>query len=142
MKLNTRLVVPLLFALSAAPLSPLAAQEMHLDQGTYEGVPYLSGGVGERERAYIVNNLASHYNVKMEFAASNGEYLSSVTVNVIDPTGRKVLVAEAQGPWLFAKLTPGKYRVEATADGRTFTNSLVVNDQRTARIVFTGWRPE
>jgi len=128
--------------LAALPLA-LRAQDdprmRYLDMGTYEGVPYLSGGIGLDERAYITNTLAADYNLKLELAASNGDYVSDVEVEIRDAGGRTVLRTTAKGPWLFARLSPGRYTVEAMAEGRGSTQSVAIGSAGTSRLVFRDW---
>jgi len=132
----------LIAALTALPLA-LHAQDdprmRYLDMGTYEGVPYLSGGIGLDEREYITRTLAADYNLKLELAASNGDYVADVDVQVRDSSGQTVLRATAQGPWLFARLSPGRYTVEATAEGRSFTKTVSIGTEGSSRLVFREW---
>lgn len=91
----------------------------------YQGVHYLTGGIGEEERAEILGQ-AREFNLKLVFAEKSGDYLSDVRVVVATPGGRKVLEATADGPWFFAKLPPGEYRVTVSANGQEQTHSAVV----------------
>jgi hypothetical protein len=143
--MNRNTLAPLLaaiLALSAAPLV-LRAQDdprmKFLDMGTRNGVPYLSGGIGLDEREYITQMLARDYNFKLELAAANGDYISNVDVRITDSSGRVVLQVGTGGPWLFARLSPGRYRVEATAQGRTFEKTVTIGGESTARLVFREW---
>ena len=97
----------------------------------YQGVRYLTGGVGEEERADILGQ-AREFNLKLVFAEKSSDYLSDVAVVVTAGGGRKVLEATTDGPMLFAKLPPGRYRVTATANGReqTQTASVPATGQR------------
>ncbi len=79
------------------------------------GIRYVSGGVGEGERAEL-NALSSEFNLRLLFAMQgSGDYLAEVRVNVLDSRGRVILSAQAQGPWFFAQLPPGMYTVEVGA---------------------------
>jgi hypothetical protein len=131
-----------IFALSAVA-STLQAREdprmRYLDMGTYEGVPYLSGGIGLDERRFITETLAADYNLKLELAAANGDYISNVEVLILGDAGDVVLRADVQGPWLLARLSPGRYRVEATAEGRTFSKAVKIAAEGSVRLVFREW---
>lgn len=81
-------------------------------------IRYVSGGVGESERAEL-NALSSQFNLHLLFATrGSGEYLSAVQVNILDARSGPVLSAESKGPWFYAQLPPGDYRVEVTPTGR------------------------
>ena len=87
--------------------------QIHNDQG----IRYVSGGVGEGERAEL-DALSNQFNLRVLFAMqSSGEYLSAVRVNILDARGETVLTAESKGPWFFAQLAPGDYTVEASVPG-------------------------
>jgi hypothetical protein len=82
------------------------------------GIRYVSGGVGEGERAEL-DALSNQFNLRLLFAMQgSGEYLSAVRVNIRDARGETVLTAESKGPWFFAQLAPGDYTVEASVPGQ------------------------
>jgi hypothetical protein len=82
------------------------------------GIRYVSGGVGEGERAEL-DALSNQFNLRLLFAMQgSGEYLSAVRVNIRDARGEMVLTAESKGPWFFAQLAPGDYTVEASVPGQ------------------------
>lgn len=54
------------------------------------------------------------YGVRVELANSRSEYLTGGTVTVRDASGRAVLSAQCDAPWLLLRLSPGRYSVEAT----------------------------
>jgi len=66
------------------------------------------------------------FNLKMVFASSNGEYLSDVRVQVVDPSNRVVLDTLTEGPWLLAKLPPGSYQVNASYGHSTERRTVAV----------------
>ena len=82
------------------------------------GIRYVSGGVGEGERAEL-DAQSNQFNLRLLFAMQgSGEYLSAVRVNIVDARGETVLTAESKGPWFFAQLAPGDYTVEASVPGQ------------------------
>ncbi len=140
-----RLIVAFALALSTTPLPLQAAGDdgamMGVHRGTYGDVSYLSGGIGLGEREYM-SSLAGDYDLKLELVARNGEYVSGVDVTITDARGNKVLESSADGPWLFARLAPGKYKVEATSGNQTFGKWVTVSAQHMARVVLNGWLPD
>lgn len=108
---------------SAAPSSEAAAGpngsplDRLLQVYNDQGIRYVSGGVGEGERAEL-NALSNQFNLRVLFAMQgSGEYLSAVQMNILDARGETILTAESKGPWFFAQLTPGDYTVEASISG-------------------------
>lgn len=113
---------------------PAAAQEGMPEVMTMDGVSYTSGGVGEMERSAMMQH-AREYNLRLTFAARSGEYLADVNVSIRDAKGRTVLDAVSDGPWFYAKLAPGKYKVVAEANGQPVTRSVSVGKGKSAAAV-------
>ncbi len=91
------------------------------------GIPVVSGGVGLDERA-AMTEIQKDYDLKLEFAMRNGEYVSDVRVDIQDAKGTPVLEEVTQGPWFLAKLPPGEYKVSVSYAGRTETGNFKVGN--------------
>ncbi len=77
-------------------------------------VAYRSGGIGAEERAALRAH-ARDYNLRLTFAAEGrGAYLGGAKVRIEDSDGHVVLDAGSEGPWFFARLPKGRYRVVAS----------------------------
>ena len=100
------------------------------------GVPYTSGGFGLDERERL--EAESHqYNLRLIFAMrEDTPYLADVEVVIHDAAGKKILAAVDTGPWFFAKLPAGSYRVSATSFGKTLTQRVQVPESGQARAGF------
>jgi hypothetical protein len=85
-------------------------------RGTAHGIKYMEGGVGIDERA-VMDRIDKMYNLKLVFAEPSGPYLASVNVILENASGKKLMQTTAPGPWFFAKLPDGKYRIVATFRG-------------------------
>ncbi|CAG4891359.1 hypothetical protein [Paraburkholderia gardini] len=96
-----------------------------LPAGRDHGIDFVTGGVGEDEAAAL-RQLASSYNMRATFTLRNGEYLSGVAVQVSRADGTVMLSTHTEGPYLFARLPSGHYRVLATVDGMTRARELYV----------------
>jgi hypothetical protein len=118
-----------LVALAAAiPIGTVGAQVASpapLMQRDYQGVPYITGGIGETERQAIVAS-AREYNLQLRFAERGGAYLADVAVNVTGPGGQSVLNVRANGPYVLANLPAGTYQVSAEAKGQEQTRSVTI----------------
>lgn len=89
------------------------------------GIAYVTGGVGQDEVAAF-RGVASGYNMRATFTTGSGEYLSGVVVQVSKPDGTVVFNATSDGPYLFARLPQGRYRLTATQDGVQRSRELYV----------------
>lgn len=128
----------------AAGLTALALGVTHLHAETvlppvhHSGpVQYLSGGIGDGE-ASAIQAASKQWPLTLEFAiktAHGAEYAANVAVQVRDTHGQTALDTRAQGPFLLAKLAPGAYNVEATLDGKTMHQQVVVKTGQPAKAV-------
>jgi hypothetical protein len=89
------------------------------------GVAYVTGGVGQDEVAAF-RGLASGYNMRATFTTGSGEYLSGVAVQVSRSDGTVVFNATSDGPYLYARLPQGHYRLIASLDGAQRSRDLYV----------------
>ena len=92
---------------------------------------FISGGVGEDSAARMTAR-GQEFNLKLLFAAKDGHYLADVAVTISDVRGGKVLEAVSAGPFLFARLAPGKYQVTASYAGvaQTRNTTIAVSGRR------------
>jgi hypothetical protein len=65
--------VPVSFSADYSPSLPAVKQ--------YEGVPCISGGIGDEELAAL-RFIGSQYNLKLVFAFKSGEYLADTTMQI------------------------------------------------------------
>jgi len=126
--------------------SALAAQTMQesepetmVDDGTYQGVPWLSGGVGKGERDYLMSQRADDFNLKLEFAAQSGAYLGDMRVTIAKPDGQVVVEALSKGPWFMTKLPAGTYKVEVSGYEKSYATSVNVPAVGLETLVFNQW---
>jgi hypothetical protein len=107
--------------LFAAPVlagtSPESA-DSRLQVKEYNDVPSISGGFGDDERAQL-RAITNGYNLQLSFALQSGNYLGGANIAIRDSRGKTVLEGVSDGPLFFAKLPPGKYTIDATAEGQT-----------------------
>lgn len=95
---------PLLFV--AAMVAAAAAADDRL-------TAYISGGVGEDERASLEAS-RDYFNLRLAFAVrGSGEYLAAVRVRIADDKGVELLETDSEGPLFYARLAPGSYAVTA-----------------------------
>ena len=118
-----RLLHTLLAALLAggAVLSA-AALEVRRDGGAQ----WVSGGVGTDEREEMVMALPDHNLKVLTAAEGSGAFLAAVRVVVRAAGGWTVFETTLEGPWLLARLPPGRYDLVATWGGRSQARSFTI----------------
>ena len=93
------------------------------------GVEYMSGGIGSDE-AQFMETVSPRWPATLEFAVKDhtrADFAADVRVTVRDQNGRAVLDnVLANGPFLVARLAPGRYEVEATLSAQTLKQELTV----------------
>jgi len=103
---------------------------------TAAGITYMSGGIGEEEQETL-SELGRNYDLKLIFADTTGHYLSDVAVEITDERGHQVLAEVSQGPWFFANLPAGRYRVRATNQGSAREQIVYVSPRHQTRLAFS-----
>jgi hypothetical protein len=110
----------LFFAVLLLVVKPLPAGAQLAPQ-TQGGVTFVSGGVAE-DSEQAMNAMRSQYNLHLLFAQQGtGAYFADVPVQIIDAAGTTVLNAVSAGPFFFARLQPGRYRVVASHAGNAIS---------------------
>ncbi len=105
----------------------------------YGDVRYVTGGVTyESQPAF--KDARVDFPLNIELYQKNGtrnEFTADAEVKVINRAGATVLEAKADGPYLFAKVPPGTYRIEASLNGKTAKSTATVGKGSTrAMLVF------
>ena len=93
------------------------AEAAHFKEGISHGIAYMSGGVGVDERADMART-ARDFNLKLVFAEPSKPYLADVRVEIRDKSGTKLVDTSSDGPWFFARLPEGEYKVTMEHAGK------------------------
>ena len=104
-----------------------------------QGIEYMCGGKSADEAAFM-RMVSPRWAATLEFSvnrAKPGEVPDEVAVVVRERyTGRAVMHAVADAPFMLARLDPGAYEVEATLGGLTLRQPLVVFNGVGSRVMF------
>lgn len=103
-----------------------------------DSVSYVSGGVTLDERD-AMKPMAKDYNLRMSFALNVGNYVADVKVKVLSAKGKSVLDVVSDGPWLYANLPAGKYKVTAEYEGQAVTKIASISAKKGASLNFV-WK--
>lgn len=101
-------------------------------------VSYISGGVTLDERD-AMKPMAKNYNLRMGFALNVGNYVADVKVKVQNARGKTVFDVVSDGPWLYANLPAGKYKVTAEYDGQAVTKTASISAKKGASLNYV-WK--
>jgi hypothetical protein len=104
-----------------APSTPaLQAQQ----QGN---ITFVSGGAGDEDRDAL-HQVENQYNLRLMFAARNGDFLANIGVTLSDARGKAVLDTVAEGPIFYAHVPPGRYRVTVSNQGQAQSRDITIGN--------------
>jgi len=99
------------------------------------GVEYMSGGVGSDE-AELMRTIEPRWPAVFEFAVKDGksaDFAAGVVLTVRDAQGNVLLDSvHATGPYLVARLDPGRYTVDAVLAGQKIQREISVGGPGTS----------
>jgi len=104
------------------PPSPPALQAQQ--QGN---ITFVSGGAGDEDRDAL-KQVESQYNLRLLFAARNGNYLANIAVSLSDARGNAVLDTIADGPIFYARVPPGRYRLTVSNQGQAQSRDISIGN--------------
>jgi hypothetical protein len=121
--MKTSMLLPVvmigLFLAFMASLPAGAAVKMEcpaLQEQNLGGIRYMSGG-SELDKDGTMRHMVDGYNLGLVFARDTGEYLSNVQVTIQGLGYSGYLETESCGPWFYARLPRGEYRVTVDYNG-------------------------
>ncbi|KVH78772.1 hypothetical protein WJ41_34635 [Burkholderia ubonensis] len=88
------------------------------------GIEYITGGIGADD-AIAFLDVAPRYNLRITLASRTGEYLSDIDVTIKSGT-KPILDVQTAGPFLFARVPPGRYTVLARSGNALEVRHVVV----------------
>jgi hypothetical protein len=90
-------------------------------------VTFVSGGAGGEDRDAL-KQVENQYNLRLLFAARNGDYLANVAVTLSDTRGNAVLDTIADGPIFYARVPPGRYRLTVSNQGQSQSRDISIGN--------------
>ena len=87
-----------------------------LERGTADGgMAYVSGGIGQSELKALHAERGGYSLWVTTVAKGSGAYLSDARLRITSEPGQRVVLEHTMaGPWFFAALPPGRYKISAT----------------------------
>jgi hypothetical protein len=93
-------------------------------------ITFVSGGASGDDRDAL-KQIESQYNLRLVFAARNGDYLANIAVTLSDARGNAVLDTIAEGPLFYAHVPPGRYRLTVSNQGQSQNRDLTIGNGAT-----------
>jgi hypothetical protein len=89
-------------------------------------ITFVSGGAGTEDRDAL-RQVETQYNLRLLFAARNGDYLADVAVTLSNARGT-VLDTIAEGPIFYARVPPGRYRLTVSNQGQSQSRDISIGN--------------
>jgi hypothetical protein len=118
---------------AVAPSS--SSPEEHVQPKQAGDVIYVTGGIGDEERSAL-KAMEKDYNLHIMIAAKTGQFVADSRVVIRNGNGDEVLDTVA-GPLFYAKLPAGQYTVEASNEGKSAKQKVMVGKGNPASIYFS-----
>lgn len=112
------------------------SEEFYFKKGNQDGINFISGGIGEGERAEI-RKAATDYTLKIVLSTTSGAYLGDIPVMIYDQSGKEVFKMDMGGPWLYVRLKEGTYTVKASHEGKEKKKTVQVG--RGLKVIMFHW---
>jgi hypothetical protein len=90
-------------------------------------ITFVSGGAGDEDRDAL-HQVENQYNLRLMFAARNGDFLANIGVTMSDARGNTVLDTIAEGPIFYAHVPPGRYRVTVSNQGQAQSRDISIGN--------------
>lgn len=107
------------------------------------GTEYVTGGFGLDESTALKQAMPQ-FPLALTFASQidgKAAYAGDVQVVIRNEHDANVLNVASEGPFLLARLAPGKYQVFATYENQTQSRSVTIGATGTTRLTFEWNRP-
>lgn len=129
---NMTLRISLVLAHTACLWGIVPAQALEPRQSG--AIEYVSGGVGDDERAQL-NAIRTKYNFHLTLAQAGGEYLNGVDIRLTPARqGEQVIQMRSEGPQFFARLPAGEYLLTATYQGKVQSQKVTIGTDSAANL--------
>ena len=124
--------------LAAALYAPFVQADYSMLQPMQAGnITYLTGGIGDEERA-AMQAVKNHYNLSVMSAGISGAFVGDTHLIIRNQQGTELLNTDA-GPLFYANLPPGKYTIQAESEGQTRASTVNIAPGRPAHLHLS-WR--
>ncbi len=115
-------LAPAALAAATAATSPAATAPLPAEK-KYEGIAYVTGGVGEGQ-AKAFEEAMKNYPLAIEIVqkekgTKHDEFTAYADVRIMDHAGKEIFKTKAEGPFVLVRLEPGKYSMTVSYEKHT-----------------------
>ena len=133
---HARSIARILVAAALATSVCVAAGQPLPEPRHVGAITYVSGGIGSDEAQYMLS-IRQDFNLRLLFAAkASGNYVANVSVAIDSMAGASPTMLVSDGPFFYARLPDGVYRLRVTYEGATQTASVDLRQGRAASLQF------
>jgi hypothetical protein len=123
-----------IMALAIFSATPVMADENPLEIYQQGNISYISGGIGDDEKAQLEATQSS-YNLRIMNADKTGHFSGDTRI-VISDLQHNILLDATSGPIFYANLPKGKYIIEGFSDGQSKKKTINISSSKAAHIRF------
>ncbi len=135
-KVGIQLLLGASLLMSVIGIAGKNANATELLERTERTIAYVSGGVGDEEKA-AMDARRKNYNLWLTFASKKtGEYQADVKLTITDQRANTLFEVPALGPLVNLKLPPGQYKIEADLRGKTQSRPVHIKADGGTELVF------
>jgi hypothetical protein len=110
-----------------------AIPALPLDTYTSHGINFINGGIGDEELS-LLKSKEAEFNLHVMLSAPRGEFISDVTLRLLDAKDTPLLAISDAGPYFYARLAPGSYTLETTSvKGEKKLHKLTVTEKNSLK---------
>jgi len=98
---------------------------------------YVTGGI-PYEQIPSFQQARGQYSLNIEVyekAGAKNEFTADALVKLFDRSGNVVLDAKTEGPFLWAKVPPGQYKLQTTLNGKMKESRVAINSSGSTRAI-------
>ena len=105
----------------------------------YQGIQYITGGIGSEESEAMLE-LGKKWPLVLEFSQAHPQrplWVADVTVKIIDQKKKVVFDAMSDGPILLVDLAPGNYELQLSFEGKPLKRTVKIEQNKSVKLSIT-----
>ena len=135
LKLAQTLIAVVIFTVSSVSFAQADVPESK----NYQGIQYITGGIGSEESEAMLE-LGKKWPLVLEFSQAHPQrplWVADVTVKIIDQKKKVVFDAMSDGPILLVDLAPGNYELQLSFEGKPLKRTVKIEENKPVKLSIT-----
>lgn len=132
----TTIKILLISTLFALFLNPCLAQTNVPDSQNYQGIQYISGGIGSEESDAILE-LGKKWPLTLEFSQNHQQrplWVADVAVKITNQKRKVIFSTISEGPILLINLEPGSYEMDFIFENRPLKRKVKIEEGKPQKL--------